>query len=162
MKGMEKEVAKKEKELEKLRASSAADSVFDLGVTEEEFAEIKSDSDRPIPGTYLAELGMVDVDYSPAAIQFPFTIVEPGKWNGFTDAFYSGKSKESAFKVKNICSAAGLEPITTAKGTKAYDFNQVPGKKIRVVYVGEQGTFTGNDGVERQVVVSKAKKALPA
>jgi len=159
------DVTEQEAQLAKLqgKAAAPAEDLFDTGMDEEEFDAIQAGSKRPSPGKYLAEITAVDTSYTPTSMKFSFTLVQPGPWSGFEDAFYSGKSKESAFKYKNICAAAGVQPVLNPKtGKQAYNFNELPGKRIFAVYeLDKPHDFTGQDGVTREVQVSKASKAAP-
>jgi len=145
-------------ELKELEAeggvSTPGEDVFDLGVSEEELADVKSGfSNRPVEGEYAAVIGVVDREYSEKSMKIPITITAEGPWKGLEDAFYPSRSKEALFSIKNICESAGIKAQVNPKTKKMfYPLSQLEGRKIMAVYKLKltPGTWTGNDGIERE------------
>lgn len=152
--------------LAKSGSSAPGEDAFDLGVDEEELAEVKSGfSNRPSVGEYAAEIGIPEINYSVTAMKIPVTITEEGQFKGFDgDAFYPGKSKDALFSIKNICESAGVKAQKNPKTDKMfYPIMQLAGKKITAVYKLKAGKpWVGNDGLEREgIPQSKLAHAKP-
>jgi hypothetical protein len=156
------------KELAKLEGGGRGadtDGILQLDINEADWAEVRGGSNRPPAGKYLAEMQMPEVFYSDKASKLRFVIIEKGPWHGYEDSFYPARTggTEKLFKLKQIAMACGIQPEVNEKTGKLYmDFNKFPGKKFMAVYEIEDGTFVGQDGVERPTHVSKVKKAEAA
>lgn len=157
------------KELAKLtsgtRTSVPNDGILELDINESEWAEVRGGSNRPPAGDYLAEMQAPDMYYSDKACKLPFTIIEPGPWKGYEDAYYPARTGgvEKLFKLKQIAQACGITPEVNERTGKVFmDFNKFPGKKFIACYEIEDGTFTNANGQTYETHVSKVKKAKAA
>jgi hypothetical protein len=143
--------------------AGVADDVLELDINEADWEEVRGGSNRPPAGEYLAEMQVPIMHYSDKASKFPFVIIQPGPWKSYEDAFYPATGKDALFRIKNLATSCGVKPVVNERtGKLGIPFGDFPGKKFIAVYENQESLFTGTDNIERNVTVSKVKKARAA